>query len=231
MQVKITSLNIAGFKKWESRQQKIVDFINSENPDVLLLQEVRFDPVVSAYSQSAMLNLLLKTPFPFTQTTVSKFYQPSVGEAFREGLAILSKFPIKESEALVLVKQADDKHPRIIQNANLVIDGRTVGITNVHLSNNKYSLQQLRELIAIFTSRNEERIIAGDFNILDLESIKDIYTENYSSSTEFKQYISFPSEGITVDYVLLPKQLRFDSLTTFEGLSDHSALSFVITDI
>ncbi|HEX6258319.1 MAG TPA: endonuclease/exonuclease/phosphatase family protein, partial [Candidatus Saccharimonadales bacterium] len=114
MQLKIISLNLAGFKDWEPRKQKIIDFIDKENPDILLLQEVKFDPSISAFSQSILLNQLLRKPFQFTQTTVSKFYQPSVGEAYREGLAILSKFPIKDSEALVLVKQADDKHPRII---------------------------------------------------------------------------------------------------------------------
>lgn len=95
MQLKVCSLNLAGFKDWESRQQKIIDFIDKENPDILLLQEVRFDPSISTHCQSVLLNQLLQKPFQFTQTTVSKFYQPSVGDAFREGLAILSKFPIK----------------------------------------------------------------------------------------------------------------------------------------
>lgn len=228
MQLKIISLNLAGFKDWESRQQKIIDFINKENPDVLLLQEVKFDPLISAYGQSTLLNQLLQKPLPFTQTTVSKFYQPSVGDAFREGLAILSKFPIKDSEALVLVKQADDKHPRIIQSADLTINERQIGIANVHLSNNKYSVEQLRELIAIFASRKEERIIAGDFNILQLENEKESYIENYTSSTDFKKYVSFPSENITLDYALIPKHLAFESLDIYEGLSDHNALVFVI---
>ena len=228
MQLKIISLNLAGFKDWESRQQKIVDFINIESPDVLLLQEVKFDPSISAYSQSVLLNRLLENPFPFVQTTVSKFYQPSVGDAFREGLAILSKFPITNSEALVLVKQADDKHPRIIQSADLLVSERRVGVANIHLSNNKYSTEQLRELITIFASRKEERIIAGDFNILQLENEKESYSENYISSTDFKKYVSFPSENITLDYVLIPKYFAFDSLDVHEGLSDHNALVFVI---
>jgi endonuclease/exonuclease/phosphatase family metal-dependent hydrolase len=229
MQLKIISLNLAGFKDWGSRSKKIIDFINKESPDVLLLQEVKFDPKISAYSQSTLLNRLLKTPFPYAQTTVSKFYQPSVGEAYREGLAILSKFPIKDSEALVLIKQADDKHPRIIQSADLIINERQIGIANVHLSNNKYSVEQLRELIAIFASRKEERIIAGDFNILQLENEKESYIENYTSSTDFKKYVSFPSENITLDYALIPKHLAFESLDTYEGLSDHNALVFVVS--
>ncbi|HSW77542.1 MAG TPA: endonuclease/exonuclease/phosphatase family protein [Candidatus Chromulinivoraceae bacterium] len=223
MQLKIISLNLAGFKDWELRRQKIIDFIDKENPDVLLLQEVKFDPLISSFSQSTLLNQLLQKPFAFTQTAVSKFYQPSVGESYREGLAILSKFPIKDSEALVF-----DKHPRIIQSADLLINEQTVGIANIHLSNNKYSVEQLRELITIFASRKEERIIAGDFNILQLENEKESYIENYTSSTDFKKYVSFPSENITLDYVLVPKHFAFESLDIYEGLSDHNALVFVV---
>ncbi|HEX6258833.1 MAG TPA: hypothetical protein VFZ48_05115, partial [Candidatus Saccharimonadales bacterium] len=92
----------------------------------------------------------------------------------------------------------------------------------------KYSVEQLRELIAIFASRKEERIIAGDFNIPQLENEKESYTENYTSSIDFKKYVSFPSENITLDYVLIPKQFTFDSLEVHEGLSDHNVLVFAI---
>src|SRR5688572_1544648 len=131
MQLKITSLNLAGFKDWDTRQSKIVSFINNTRPDILFLQEVKFDPSQSAYSQSTLLNRSLAKTFAYTQTTVSKFYQPSAGKPFREGLAILSRFPITTSEALVLVKHADDKHPRIIQNADLHINNQQIGIANI----------------------------------------------------------------------------------------------------
>lgn len=228
MQFKIVSLNLAGFKDWETRLQKIINFLNEKDPDILLLQEVKFDPLVSAYSQSIQLNQLLQKPFPFSQTTVSKFYQPSIGDAFREGLAVLSKYPIAHSEALVLAKQTDDKHSRIIQNADLLINTQQIGISNIHLSNNKHSTAQLRELLGIFRSRTEQRIIAGDFNIFDLEGSNDLYAEDYTSSMEFKEYISFPSEKRTLDYALVPKKYAINSLETYEGFSDHSALLFTL---
>lgn len=76
--IKLVSLNLAGFKDWGPRQQKIVDFIDAENPDVVLFQEVKFDQAVSQYSQSVLINRQLKSPLPFAQTTISKFYQPSM---------------------------------------------------------------------------------------------------------------------------------------------------------
>lgn len=228
MQLKIVSLNLAGFKDWELRKQKITDFIVEEDPDVLFLQEVKFDPSQSSYGQSLLLNQSLPHPFPFTQTTISKFYQPSNGDAFREGLAVLSKFPIISSEILVLTKQADDKHPRIVQNIDIETDGHRILLANIHLSNNKYSVDQLREFIGILKSRGERRIIAGDFNIFELEDNNSIYSDEYMSSVAFKKYKSFPSEALTLDYVLLPKNVAFSSLETREGLSDHSALVFMV---
>ena len=38
-------------------------------------------------------------------------------------------------------------------------------------------------------------------------------------------YVSFPSEGNTFDYIMLPKGLKFRNLECIDrGLSDHSAL-------
>lgn len=226
--LKIISLNLAGFKDWELREQRIVDYIAGENPDVILLQEVKYDARKSAYGQSMVLNRLLPTPFPFSQTTISKFYQPSHGDAYREGLAVLSKFPIVSSEVLVLTKQPDDKHTRIVQNIDIEVDGQMVLLSNIHLSNNAYSVDQLAELMTLLKSRNEKRIIAGDFNVFHLEDVRDIYAEDYTASVEFKKYVSFPSEDRTLDYVLTPKETSFVSLDTQEGLSDHSALSFMV---
>lgn len=228
MQLKIVSLNLAGFKDWPTREQKIVDFLNEARPDVVLLQEVKFDAGVSAYSQSASLNALLANPFPYNQTTISKFYQPISGEPYREGLAVLSSFPIENSEALVFNKQPDDKQLRIVQNVDISIDGEKVSLSNIHLSNNKYSSEQLAELLSILKSRGERRIIAGDFNIFHLQEHSALYEGTYTASTDFKEYISFPTEGHTFDYVLIPKNMSFMSLEVHEGLSDHGALVFVV---
>lgn len=228
MQLKIISLNLAGFKDWGLREQPIVDFIANEQPDVVLLQEVKFDLLQSVYSQSVDVNRLLPRPFPFTQTTISKFYQSSSGDTYREGLAVLSRLPITQSETLVLNKQLDDKHPRIVQNIDIEADGKSIFLSNIHLSNNKYSVEQLKELLSILKARGERRIIAGDFNIFDLEESKDLYTDEYTSSIAFKNYVSFPSEGHTLDYALLPKSVAFRSLEVHEKLSDHCALVFEI---
>jgi endonuclease/exonuclease/phosphatase family metal-dependent hydrolase len=101
-------------------------------------------------------------------------------------------------------------------------------LANIHLSNNYYAKEQLRELLELLEARGTRPIIAGDFNIFDLDAERALFEANYTSSTAFRQYKSFLSENITLDYVLLPKEYRFRSLDLTPGLSDHSALSFEI---
>ncbi len=228
MQLKIVSLNLAGYKDWQSREQKVVDFFNEANPDMLLLQEVHFDAKVSALNQAVSLNALLARPFTHSQTTISNFYQTSSGRIYREGLSVLSAFPIENSEVVVLNKNHDDKHPRIVQNIDIEVGGKSIHLSNIHLSDNKYSVEQFEEFLGILKAREERRIIAGDFNIFRLQDYAQLYGSEYVASIDFKDYVSFPSEGNTLDYILTPKAAQFTSLKAVDGLSDHSALLFEI---
>jgi hypothetical protein len=128
---------------------------------------------------------------------------------------------------IVLRKRADDKHTRIIQKVSLLIDGQVVNFTNVHFSNNAYSDEQLEETLLIAKNRNESSIILGDFNIFDIQTVSQLYVADYVASTEIKQYVSFPSEGATFDYMLAPKAYKYSSLDIGENLSDHNALTAV----
>lgn len=228
MKVKITSLNLAGYLEWERRLPGIISYINYEQPDILLLQEVKFDPAESDFCQSALLNEQFAQPYAYEQTSVTRYHEPQGDNAYREGLAVLSMHPILKSEALVLIKNNADEHTRIVQNIDIEIDDKAVPLTNLHFSNNKYSDDQFRELLDILDGRNEKRILCGDFNIFNLEDYADLYSNDYTASTEIKKYISFPDEKLTLDYMLLPKNYRYVSLALAQGLSDHAALTFTI---
>ena len=171
---------------------------------------------------------MLSTPYPHSQTSVSRIFE-SGGNESREGLAVLSKYPIVDSEIIVLKKRADDKHTRIIQKVSVLAGGQTVNFTNVHFSNNDYSDEQLEETLKITKSRNETSVILGDFNIFDIQTVSDLYSSDYRASTDFFQYISFPSENVTLDYVLVPRDYGFTSLSIGENLSDHNALTFELS--
>lgn len=226
MDMKVTSLNLAGYKNWHERELNIVSYLEAVDSDVVFLQEVKFNPEYSPYSQSKYLNSLLSTPYLYSQTSVSRIFQSSQNEESREGLAVLSRYPIVDSEVIVLRKREDDKHTRIIQKVSLLINDRVINFTNVHFSNNEYSHEQLEETLLITKNRNESSIILGDFNIFDLQTVSHLYSADYVASTEISKYISFPSEASTFDYILMPREYAFTSLGVGEKLSDHNALSF-----
>lgn len=226
--MKVTSLNLAGYKNWTEREANIVSYLETTDSDVVFLQEVKFNIEYSAYTQSRYLNSLLSRPYPHSQASVSRIFE-SGGSESREGLAVLSKYPISDSEIIVLKKRADDKHTRIIQKVSVLVDGQTINFTNVHFSNNDYSDEQLEETLKITKSRNETSVILGDFNIFDIKTVSDLYSDDYRVSTDFYQYVSFPSENVTLDYVLVPRDYRFESLDIGENLSDHNALTFELS--
>jgi endonuclease/exonuclease/phosphatase family metal-dependent hydrolase len=227
MNLRITSLNICGYANWHERLPKIVNSLEEIKPDLLLLQEVRFEKSLSAFNQSQDINMLAKEPFPYANSSIAKYYRPSQGDPYREGLAVLSRYPIINMEVVALTQHLDDKHTRIAQCFEVRKDDKNILLSNVHFSNNSHSEEQLTELLHIFSARNERRIIIGDFNIFDLSAIASKH-DGYRSSAQFKKYTSFPSEDKTLDYALLPGEFKFSDITTLDGSSDHSAVTFDI---
>lgn len=228
MQLTILTLNLAGYKDWAVRQPEVIRALNQANADIIFLQEVRYDPSISPLTQANYINSLLDTSYAHSVSDVSRFYAPSVGEPYREGLAILSRLPLHNLETLVLTKAPDDKHTRIIQNVDVDTNGTTLGLTNVHLSNNQYSASQLEETLNILSNRNRTTIIAGDFNIFDINTQRAGFDDKYSVSTDTASYISFPIENATLDYILLPKAFHFVSVKTLESISDHNGVFAVV---
>ena len=192
-----------------------------------MLQEVRFD-INKLLNQAVAINDLLSVPYPYINSTISRFYRPSVGDSYREGLAILSRHPIRNIEVIALNQTSDDKHTRIIQITDIIFNETVVNICNVHFSNNHHSVEQLSETLSIIKSLSSKTIISGDFNIPNLSEFQRLYSKDFSASNQIKQYVSFPSKSETLDYVLIPKTMKYTKFDVFPGLSDHSSLCFSV---
>ena len=228
MQLSLLTLNLAGYKDWQTRERQVITALNQADADIVLLQEVRYDPYISAFTQAMYINTLLDNPYAYSSSGISRYYIPSAGEPFREGLAILSKYPLKNSETLALTKLPEDTHTRIIQYVDIDISDTQVSLTNVHFSNNQFSPLQLEETLTILSERDTTGIVAGDFNIFNIDHQRSLYGDGYHVSTDFLSYVSFPEKNLTLDYILLPKTIRFLSLNTITGVSDHDGVLAVI---
>lgn len=232
MKITFGSLNVQAFTDWEDRKANIVDYVKQTDPDILLFQEITFLPQIAAENQVSILNKSLR--YPYENTAITRLQASPVFENYREGLGLISKYPILKSETVILKQQDHDEHQRIVQLIDILCDEKTVKFANVHfsISDNDEGLprEHLRELLEILESRGETRIIGGDFNMNSIDLHNDLWQENYISSS-ITPYISYPSMNKRVDYFLLPKEYSFVKIgTSQDGLSDHRALTVVAED-
>jgi len=224
--MKITTLNLQAFNDWELRAPAIIEYLRLVDADIVLFQEVVYLPIISPLNQAQILNQILN--YPNVHSSVTRLQPSPHYETYREGLAALSKYPVIESDTLVLKKAPGDEHNRIVQLLDVSLGNRVLKIANVHFSLTDtidFATAHLKETLEILSARGEERIIAGDFNMDHLEALSDVWHEHYRSSTE-KDYISFPAENKRIDYFLIPdSDLFLDISTSTDELSDHEAVT------
>jgi len=224
--MKLTTLNLQGFTDWQNHKPAIVAHLQQINSDIILFQEVVFIPEIAPYDQVQLLNQELH--YPYEQTSVTRLQDSPHYEVFREGLGILSKYPIVASNTLVLKHAEGDEHNRILQMFDVLIGDKRVKLANVHFSLTDtidFATAHLEETLQVIEAQNETRIIAGDFNIDHLEDLSNLWSRDYTSST-YIPYISFPAENKRNDYVLVPKAYELISIETSQAeLSDHRAVT------
>lgn len=227
--MKITTLNLQGFDNWSSREPAILDYLQRESPDVILFQEAVYLPEISPYNPAQLLNKTLG--YTYAQSVISRLQVGLEFPVYREGLVALSRYPITYSDTLVLKQAPDDEHQRIVQLLDVLVDGQTIPIANVHLSITDivdFATPQLEELLELFAARGERRIMAGDFNLNDLDASAGLWSSDYTASTSY-DYISYPGMNKRNDYFLLPKEFAFSGLSiSGTDLSDHCAITATI---
>jgi len=232
MGIKLTTLNLQGFTEWETRQPEIVAYLKESDPDVILFQEVVFIPDISPFNQVQLLNQTLQ--YAYEQSAVTRLQPSPHYRTYREGLAVLSKYPIVKTDTIILRQTPGDEHNRIVQLIDILKDGVVVKYANVHFSLSEivdYATPHLQETLEILAARGEERIIAGDFNLSNLQASSALWQEHYVSSGEVP-YVSYPGENKQIDYILAPKSLSIDTVEVSpDGLSDHRAVAAVIDGI
>ena len=102
MKIKILNLNIWNYTSFDHRMPKIVKFIKKHDPDIVVLQEIRDDVQFNKKgdNQAKQLNRELGySHYAFYSITDKRKERPGKYRRFcREGTAVLSKFPIINTE-------------------------------------------------------------------------------------------------------------------------------------
>ncbi len=222
--ITIASLNLWCFYDWEKRLPAIISLLKGIKPDILLTQETQHNLSLDKRNQLEIINAELGYPFVVFAPAYSRDKQKD--HVFKHpvphGLGVLSRFPLS-TEIIPLTQAGDGKEPRIILKCNVDIEGKTHTITNLHFSNSiKGSEEHFKETLAILKKKQVTSILAGDFNIFTITDYKELYGDEYVSSSEKYKYISYPKDNVSFDYVLLPRQYEFEEFVCREEyVSDH----------
>lgn len=235
--LKILNLNIWGYNKFDKRKKLIVDLIKKENPDVVAFQEIRDDSRFNkkGNNQLLQLNELLKYPYScFAEAMdvnqVNKNLNDPLYDAsnprVREGVALLSKFPLISHKRKKLKQHPNDKYTRAILCAKLKYKNKKIDVFVVHFSaDDLFSKLHLEETLKYAKNKKINPIIIGDFNIRYPEILNKVIGKDYTSSRQIKNYISYPPAKYTLDYILIPKMYKFRKFYLINNkVSDHKAI-------
>ncbi len=125
--VRMMTYNVHGFRPYEagnddSVKSQILNVIKAENPDVIALQEY-YTRRKGRFDMTDSLKLILKTPYFY-------FYPSSENDYEATGLAIFSKYPIKD-KGIITFESAHNGNASIY--VDVQVNESLLRVYNVHL--------------------------------------------------------------------------------------------------
>lgn len=193
---------------------RIAEFIKSSGADIILCQEV--DREFSDRSKMERQPELLAE-----KTGLHFYYGPNIGETY--GNMILSRFPIETAENIPL-PNPENKEPRGVIKARIVIEGITLTLLDTHLSafEETNRIEQVAFLKELTKSLEAPVIFGADFNTKPSEQLKPLLDNGVLSPT--RDVVFSLGEGI--DDILVSAALKgkvTDGKVIESVFSDHPA--------
>lgn len=233
--MKILTINIWRYYEWEKRKEKVINFLKEQNADIVFLQEAAYDERLKDKwpNQIKEINEKLK----YSDSTfgklmeMRKWHDKPINWVMYYGFGILSKYPIINSEVVILPYIEKDKKFGFMH-AVIEIPEGNIDLIDVHFENtNAGSKQHLKQTLDWCKKKGIKPIIAGDFNMKVVEDLKKLAEKDYYISYVVKPYNSFmPTKfshdqvPITLDYIV-PHKDKFE-IKNIEcinnGISDHN---------
>jgi endonuclease/exonuclease/phosphatase family metal-dependent hydrolase len=124
--VKIMSYNVQAFGGFNrQKKQDIIEFINRQQPDILCLQEYWLNTAEKGASSKKII-------YPY-----QSLYLPLSNYRHRFGIALFSKYPVIGEGHI----DFSNSHANAAQFADIVINGDTVRVYNIHLQSMRFGKQ------------------------------------------------------------------------------------------
>jgi len=235
MQIKILTNNIWRYYEWDKRKEKTIEFLKDQAPDVILFQETAEDERLKDKYKNQANEINKDLSYPYEDfgrlVKMEKWHDKPIDWEMYYGFGILSKFPIKKSEVIVLPHVEKKKNFGFMHSTIKTPKG-DIDLINVHLENtNQGSKENLKKILEWCKKNKIKAIIAGDFNMKVVEDLMILAEKEYQISYLIKPYKSFmPTDfshdkiPITLDYIISDKE-KFEILDVEciqNDVSDHN---------
>lgn len=235
MKLKVLTLNMWRYYEWEKRKKHLIKFLKGQDADIVFLQEAAYDERLKDKwsNQVKEINEDLKySGETFGKLMeMKKWHEKPIDWIMYYGFGILSKYPIKYSEVIVLPPVEKDKKFGFMHTIIETPEG-DIDLIDVHFENtNAGSKEHLKKTLEWCKNKRVNPIIAGDFNMKITEDLKEISEENYCISYLIKPYKSFmPTKfsydkvPVTLDYILAhKKKFKMSDVECINNrVSDHN---------
>ncbi|MBE6639044.1 MAG: hypothetical protein E7616_06285 [Ruminococcaceae bacterium] len=216
--LKIGSYNIANGREVDHKMFMLAKDIVDHDLDIVGLQEVDQNCTRSGSIDT------MKTLSEMTGYKYYAFFKAINLQGGEYGSAILSKYPILESESFPLNTRG--KEARVLGRSAIDVNGTTVNFFVTHLS---YEADDIRaeqfNYVNQVLSAHDRCILVGDFNISSLAEYYALDNVGMVNSEEFFVY-TFPSKKTCIDNIIY----SVDDFTFGEpsylpnGNSDHNMI-------
>ncbi len=211
----VGSYNIANGGYADHDFSKIADDILAAKLDIVGLQEVDVG-TLRVKKADTMKELSEKTGYPYYA-----FFKTIDFWGGDYGVAVLSRYPIIESERIKLTSGWHEQ--RVLGRVKVDVGGYHVSFFVTHLSYEEWAVRekQLREINAI-VSGEDNFILTGDFNCDSLDEFRLIES---SSAVNTSSYSVLTCGGACIDNIVHSKNYELSRPETLDnGNSDHRLL-------
>ncbi|WP_062105958.1 endonuclease/exonuclease/phosphatase family protein [Bacillus niameyensis] len=207
--------------------ERIAKIIRDEKATIVGLQEVdrNFGERSDFQDQAKELAKLLDYHYVYA-ANIDIAHTDGQAENQQYGNAILSMYPIKDSENIPLTSYEDE--PRGLLRALIDVCGTQLHVFNTHLSlESRSKREQVKEIVEWTKNFEGSKVLIGDFNSEpDSEEIQALLGKSdlIDCFEDIADNASYPSDNpeIRIDYIFASRQLEIlnQSALMREG-SDH----------
>lgn len=225
IRLRVGSYNIANGKVIGHKMATLAQDIIDLELDIVGLQEVDRLASRSMFIDTAKVlsELTGLEYYYYTKAITIKGDAAKYGQGGEYGTCILSRYPIIESESVMLSSPGVEQ--RAYGAVQIDIDGVIVNFVNTHLSYEKAEIRQTQfEELASRVEGLERVLVTADFNISSFEDFAPISFLEKACVTHGEP-VTFPKRGTTIDNILFSEEFELverDSLAN--GHSDHNLL-------